>query len=120
MTTVNHKRTYPTHDGHDMVEINRDEYQRLLKENKALKQENENLKKRQQWHRMDKDPAPVDEYVICYGGDDWNGKGYSMLKIQDKKDQFGNPIWTDGSRVPICIDEITHWMYMPQAPEDGK
>ena len=40
MTIVNHKRTYPTHDGHDMVEIKRDEYQRLLKENKALKQEN--------------------------------------------------------------------------------
>lgn len=37
MTIANHKRTYPTHDGHDMVEIKRDEYQRLLKENKMMK-----------------------------------------------------------------------------------
>lgn len=114
---------YPVHSSHDMIEIKREDYeyyQRLLDENKALKQENENLKKHQQWHRMDKDPAPVDEYVICYGGDDWNGKGYSMLKPQDKKDQFGNPIWTDGSGAPICIDEITHWTYMPQPPEDAE
>lgn len=114
---------YPVHSSHGMIEIKREDYeyyQRLLDENKALKQENENLKKRQQWHRMDKDPSPVDEYVICYGGDSWNGEGYSMLKLQDKKDQFGNPIWTDGSGVRICIDEITHWMYMPQAPEDGE
>lgn len=37
MTTEIHKRIYPTHPGYDMIEIKRDEYQRLLKENKMMK-----------------------------------------------------------------------------------
>lgn len=109
-------------------QITAEEYEALKNENHALKQANKNLEERVTelehqlakfaWHSMDKDKTPVDEYLICYGGDDWNGKGYSMLKTTKDKDEIGNPIWTDGSGTPICIDEITHWMYFPTPPKD--
>lgn len=111
-------------------QITAEEYEALKNENHALKQANKNLEERVTelehqlakfaWHSMDKDKIPVDEYLICYGGDDWNGKGYSMLKAKEEKDEAGYPIWTDGSGECICIDEITHWMYMPEPPEDAK
>ena len=111
------------------MQITVEEYEAIKNENRALKQANNSLEERVKtlerqlarnaWHRMDKDKAPVDEYLICYGGDDWNGKGYSMLKATEDKDEIGNPIWTDGSGASICIDEITHWMYMPPEPPEN-
>lgn len=110
------------------MQITVEEYEALKNENHALKQANKNLEERVTelehqlarftWNRMDGKPTPdVDEYVICFGGDDWNGRGYSMLKIKTMKGPFGCPLWTDGSGEPICTDEITHWMYLPPPPK---
>lgn len=110
-------------------QITAEEYEALKNENHALKQANKNLEERVTelehqlarftWYRMDEKPTPdVDEYVICFGGDDWNGRGYSMLKIKTMKGPFGCPLWTDGSGKTICVDEITHWMYLPPPPKD--
>ena len=69
------------------------------------------------WHKMDECLPDVGEYVIVYGGDAWNGRGYAMLKIETMKGPFGCPLWTDGSGEPMCINEMTHWMYLPTPPE---
>lgn len=139
------KDNYPLHPGQTHVQplytqIPLEEYEHIMSENRALKQANKNLTEsvaeleqmkqkeveldmrereltRNGWHRMDEELPGVDEYVICYGGDTWNGRGYSMLKIATMKGPFGCPLWTDGSGKPICTDEITHWMYLPTPPE---
>ena len=139
-------KEYPLHPGQTHVQplymqIPLEEYEHIMSENRALKQANKNLTEsvaeleqmkqkeveldmrerelaRNGWHRMDEELPDVDEYVICYGGDAWNGRGYSMLKIATMKVPFGCPLWTDGSGEPICTDEITHWMYLPTPPKD--
>ena len=111
------KNNYPLHPGQAHVQplytqIPLEEYEHIMSENRALKQANKNLTE-----SVAELPG-VDDYVICYGGDDWNGRGYSMLKIATMKGPFGRPLWTDGSGEPICTDEITHWMYLPTPPKD--
>ena len=136
---------YPQHPQQTHAEplycqIPLEEYESIKKENKALKEANKNLVesvseleamkqkeveldlrerrlKERGWHKMDERLPDVGEYVIVYGGDAWNGKGYAMLKIETMKGPFGCPLWTDGSGEPMCINKMTHWTYLPTPPE---
>ena len=75
------------------------------------------LEETQRWRKCSEELPDVGEYVICYCADDgWNGAGMAMMKISERKDAFGNTLWTDGSDT-YPIDSVTHWQFLPKAPE---
>ena len=113
---MSHEEFHKMFTSNDSDKSDKLTYDEILNDNRLLLKLLDDATK---WRKCSEKLPDVDEYVICYGDDGWNGGGFAMLKISSKKGVFGERLWTDGNDT-FPIDSVTHWRPMPEAPKEDE
>ena len=99
------------------MQITVEEYEALKNENRALKVLSENAER---WHHIDECLPEEDQYVLCCNYEDSANPGYDVMMVVSRTLQGGFvKQWFNGHDY-LCIDDVTHWMYLPKHPENAK